>query len=91
MRGIWGIVALMLAIMGLACHGKPKRTMKQPDVQSWDLPPDEKQFRVPPVYPEEKLPDPTQKKDTQAPMGGMKGGGPGGGGAPGGGMGGGQR
>lgn len=86
MRGTWGVLGLLCLVTGLACHDKPKRILKQPDVQMYDLPPPD-QLDKPPTYPEEKRPElqPKPKDDSTQPLGGMKGGGGGPpGGAPGG-------
>jgi len=102
MRGIWGCLALLVAMTGLACQGKAKRLTRQPQVQIYELPsPELKQFDLPPTYPDDRKPfQPSGKKDMPAAMpagGGMRGpgaggpgaGGPGGGGFNGGGGGGG--
>jgi len=69
---------LMCGITGLACQNKPRRTMRPAEVQSYDLPPmTAKRFEEPPVYPDEKLTLPSQKKPTNgmAPPAGLGGGG----------------
>jgi hypothetical protein len=96
MRGTWALVVLILAGAGAGCHDKPRRLLRQPDVQIYDLPPsDERKFSEPPTYPEEKRAplqpgkDNSQQPGLRLPGGGGGGmGGPGMGG-PGGGLGGG--
>jgi len=93
MRRSWMITLLLvMSIAGVGCASKPRRTMRPPDVQSYDLPPVVKRFEEPPIYPEERLTLPSQKKGGNPGMmgpgsaggGGMGMGNPGmGGGAPG--------
>jgi hypothetical protein len=46
----------MLATLGLACKNSPKREMRPPSVQMYDLPDlNQKQFSEAPIYPEEKV------------------------------------
>jgi hypothetical protein len=86
MRGTWLGVVLTLLLTACGCLDKPKRVIRQPQPQLYDLPPtDMEQFSKPPTYPEEKRVTPEPKKDNTPPMNGMRGGG----GMPGPGMGGG--
>ncbi len=78
MRGIWGLALVVAALAGMGCNGKPKREMRPPAVQMYDLPPpDSKQFSQAPEYPEDKLYLPSKQKAAVMPaaMGGGMGGG----------------
>ncbi len=55
MRGTWGVVALLLAFVSIGCSAtKPKRNLRPPEVQCYDLPPLDPKFAEAPVYPEDK-------------------------------------
>ena len=76
MRGTWSVAILLLGITGLACASKPKRVLREPTVQMYDLPPlDAKAYNDPPTYPEEKSTLPHQKflTDGKAGLGGAGG------------------
>jgi hypothetical protein len=56
MRGTWGVVALLLTLVSIGCSAtKPKRNLRPPEVQCYDLPPLDPKFAEAPVYPEEKV------------------------------------
>lgn len=74
MRATWGFVALLFLVTGIACHDKPKRVMRPPLVQSYDLPPDEPKFANPPDYPKDGPQQVGQTNPSSNPLG-MKGGG----------------
>ncbi len=93
MHRTWGAAALLLAIVGLGCTGKPKRQLRVPTEQSYLTPPaEDKRWDRPPEYPEEKRMTVNPQKNSSGPPmpvgGGGGGGGPSGIGNPGGGMGG---
>jgi hypothetical protein len=55
MRGTWGVVAVLLALTSVGCIApKPKRNLRPPEVQCYDLPPMDPKYAEAPVYPEEK-------------------------------------
>lgn len=87
MRGSWSIVALVLAVSGVACHHPSKRIMRPTSEQAYALPDaNDKKFDDVPEYPKEAVaPLGQPKSTTPAIMGGKGlGGGGGGGGSPGG-------
>lgn len=74
MRRLWCVIALSLSVAGLGCHDKPRRILRQPEKQIYDLPPhDDPKFSEPPKYPEEKRFGPRQKKEPGPPGGGLGG------------------
>ena len=74
MRGSWSIVALVLAVSGVACHHPPKRIMRPPSEQVYNLPDakDEK-CNNPPEYPKDAVAPPGQPKNTTPAIMGSKG------------------
>jgi hypothetical protein len=63
MRGSWGVVLVLCIFSSIGCVSKPKRDLRSPAVQMYDLPPlDDKLAGEAPKYPEEKALLPNQKK-----------------------------
>ncbi len=81
MRGTCGVVALMLAITGVACSAKPKHVLTRPETQEWDLAPDVQKYSDPPTYPAQEKKAPEEQKGVPGGFGGGPNGG-GGGGSP---------
>jgi len=68
MRGTWSIVALLFAVSGGGClglHDKPKRIMRPPAEQIYELPPlDDDKYSRPPDYPKDAPTPPGQQKSS---------------------------
>ena len=86
-RASWGVIALAIAMTEIACHDKPKREMRPPVVQRYDLPDEDNPIsNKPPEYPKENPGVVGQPSNSAIPQGMGKGTGGGGGGGGGGAM-----
>lgn len=89
MRQVTAFMVLFVMMSGLACLGTPRRNMRPPDTQYWDLPSSDAEWASqPPTYPkDEGLLAPPKNKDGIPKNLGQGGGGMGSPGMGGGGMG----